>query len=359
MNIKTFLNNTEAMLFAYTNHKNEKIRDSLQYLIKTGGKRIRPQLVYYGSQFGTKPSEWVDDITEMNTEMGTEMGTDKYIAKYTETNVSDETYNELVKTAVAIELCHLGSLYHDDIMDNSFMRRGVETAHIKYGEDIAIIVGDLLFAKSGAIGNELNENAREELLIAFEKMCDGQAVESVGFTANGHFTLRDFYFEVASKKTAALIKAALKMGAYCANTPPKTVKLLDVFGENIGIAYQIIDDILDIKNDETGKRFGTDLLEGVQSIITVLLKEKVEKQIASKEEIQVIKSIGYAKSVAIKKSQLEQMRFIISRSSVIKEAEIIAKNMTKTATDALIEIGSPQKTKELANFGNSLISRLS
>ncbi len=210
-----------------------------RYLLAAGGKRVRPVLTLLTAQLG-------DGITD-----------------------------DVVTAAQAVEILHVGSLYHDDVMDEAAERRGVPSAQQVWGNSVAILTGDLLFARASKLiagiqgpGNVL---AQAEV---FERLVLGQLHETVGPEPDQDPV--DHYLQVLADKTGALIAAAAEWGASYANAPHAYRAPLSTFGRRIGVAFQLIDDVIDLAPDEaeTGKHPGTDLRAGVPTLPLLLLRRR-------------------------------------------------------------------------------------
>lgn len=218
---------------AYT----DSVADSMsRYLLEAGGKRVRPMLLLLMAHLG-------DGIT-----------------------------NEVILAAEAIEITHLGSLYHDDVMDESDKRRGVPSAHTVWGNSAAILTGDLLFARASQIMAQLGERAIRIQADTFERLVLGQLHETVG-PAEGE-DIEEHYLQVLSDKTGSLIAAAAQTGVVFSNADPAFEEAVVAYGEKIGIAFQLIDDVIDLspEPEETGKVPGTDLRAGVSTLPMIYLR---------------------------------------------------------------------------------------
>ena len=201
-----------------------------RHLIDAGGKRFRATLVLLAGQFG---------------------------------NPADE---RIVPAAVAIELTHLATLYHDDVMDEAVVRRGHESANSRWSNMIAILTGDFLFARASSIVSDLGAQAIRIQADTFSQLVSGQIAETVG-PAPGADPLAH-YLRVVRDKTGSLIATAGRFGAMFSGAPPEVVARVTGACQAIGVAFQLSDDILDVTSDsaETGKAPGTDLREGVRSL---------------------------------------------------------------------------------------------
>jgi heptaprenyl diphosphate synthase len=225
---------------------------STRYLLEAGGKRVRPMLTLLTAQLGA--------------------------------GVTDD----VVTAAEAIEITHLGSLYHDDVMDDSERRRGVPSAQTVWGNSVAILTGDLLFARASQLMASLGERAIRMQADTFERLVLGQLHETVGPT-NGEDPIAH-YIQVLADKTGSLIAAAAQSGVVFSGADPAFEKPIVEFGEKIGVAFQLIDDVIDLSADaaETGKVPGTDLRAGVVTLPLLRLAELARADAASADLLERI-----------------------------------------------------------------------
>ncbi|MDP9226725.1 MAG: polyprenyl synthetase family protein [Actinomycetota bacterium] len=217
------------------------VSEASLYLLNAGGKRLRPALVMITARAG-EPGR-----------PGSELA------------------------AAAIELVHLATLYHDDVIDGTVTRRGVATTHSKWGTDIAVLAGDYLFACGSSLGASAGGEVPLILAHAIAEVCEGQIVET---TATGDpFRRVDDYIEVISLKTAALFRSACDVGAATSGATLEHRTSLVTYGESLGLCFQIVDDLLDLVGDPvvTGKPLGTDLREGVFTAPVLLACERDPK----------------------------------------------------------------------------------
>lgn len=240
--IKPFATYFENELENYSFPKSpQNLYDPLTYFLKLGGKRIRPLL------------------TLMATEM---FGINKESA---------------IHASLAIELFHNFSLIHDDIMDNAPLRRGEQTVHEKWNEDIAILSGDVLLIKAyQALAKQENQHI-PSLLNLFNRtaveVCEGQQMD-MDFEGMYDVTIAK-YIEMIRLKTSVLLGCALEFGAIVANASEKDRQLIYDFGQNLGIAFQIQDDILDLYGDpeKFGKQIGGDILSNKKTLLLLKARE--------------------------------------------------------------------------------------
>ncbi len=185
-----------------------------------------------------------------------------------------EGINErVIKAAQVIELTHLATLYHDDVMDEAAQRRGVAAAQTVWGNSVAILAGDLLFARAGSLGGSLGQQAITLQAATFERLCVGQMRETVG-PKPGQDPIAH-YLNVLSDKTGSLIALAAEFGIRMSGGEESLVPPARKFGEKIGIAFQLVDDVIDLaeRDSGTGKPPGTDVRRGVTTLPMLYLRE--------------------------------------------------------------------------------------
>ena len=206
------------------------VREAAGHLMAAGGKRFRPMLALLAAQLG------------------------------------DPAQPDVVRAAVVCELTHLATLYHDDVMDEAAVRRGAPSANSRWGNSIAILTGDLLFARASDILADLGPDAVRVQARTYERLVTGQLRETVGPQA-GEDPIAH-YLEVLADKTGSLVATSARFGASFAGVDASLVDALTAFGEDVGVAFQISDDLLDIVSADgaSGKSPGTDLREGVATL---------------------------------------------------------------------------------------------
>ncbi|MBK0375103.1 MULTISPECIES: polyprenyl synthetase family protein [Streptomyces] len=226
----------EAGLLEATKSDVPFITEAAQHLVRAGGKRFRPLLVMLASQFGDPDAPGV------------------------------------VPAAVVVELTHLATLYHDDVMDEADVRRGVPSANTRWGNSVAVLTGDFLFARASHILADLGPEAVRIQAEAFERLVTGQILETAG-PRDGRDPV-DHYLDVLSGKTGSLVAVSGRFGALMSGADERTVDVLTQYGERLGIAFQLADDVLDIASDshESGKTPGTDLREGIPTLPVLRLR---------------------------------------------------------------------------------------
>jgi heptaprenyl diphosphate synthase len=235
--IEEGLATVEAGLLEQMSFADEIADVTSRYLLQAGGKRVRPVLTILTAQLG-------------------------------EGNNAD-----VIMAAEAIEITHLASLYHDDVMDEAQMRRGVPTAQNVWGNSVAILTGDLLFARASKLGAALGDRILALQAATFERLCLGQLHETIGPRDDEDPIAH--YIQVLADKTGSLISTAAQVGVIFSNAPQEYREPVQLFGERIGIAFQLIDDVIDLSGQEheTGKTPGTDLRAGVVTLPLLYLRE--------------------------------------------------------------------------------------
>ena len=288
----------------------KKLYDAAGHLIVNGGKRLRPYMVIRSCQIlGGKSST-------------------------------------AMIAASAVEMVHNFTLVHDDIMDNDEMRHGVPTVHKKFGMPIAILAGDVLFSKAFQIISEskLSPNANAHLISRLAKacvdVCEGQLLD-IKMADEKRIPTEAEYITMIGKKTAALFDVSCAMGAICATNRPKDISNLSDFGRNLGIAFQITDDLIGVMGDPkvTKKPVGNDLREGKKSL-PILMAIKLAK---GNEKKTILKAFGNSK---ISKKDLNKAVEVIRslgieekvRNQALKYAEKSEKSLIKYKGTAKIEL---------------------
>jgi heptaprenyl diphosphate synthase len=173
---------------------------------------------------------------------------------------------QVIKAAVAIELTHLATLFHDDVMDEALVRRGSSSVNSRWGNSVAILTGDFLFAQASKILADLGPEAVRLQAETFTRLVTGQMAETIGL--RGGQDPLDFYLQVITEKTGSLIATAGQFGALFSGAPPQIADTIAVACEQLGVAWQLSDDVIDIASDssQSGKTPGTDLRQGVRTL---------------------------------------------------------------------------------------------
>jgi heptaprenyl diphosphate synthase len=236
--VRTGLDAVESLLRDSVKSDYPFVTETSQHLVAAGGKRFRPLVVLLAAQFGDPSAEGV------------------------------------VPSAVVVELTHLATLYHDDVMDEAVLRRGAVSANSRWGNTVAILTGDFLFARASDILADLGPEAVRLQARTFERLVQGQIRETVGPSDKDDPV--EHYLRVVADKTGSLIGTSGRFGAMLAGAGEAVIEVLTRFGERIGVAFQLSDDLLDVTADATasGKTPGTDLREGVPTLPVLLLRRR-------------------------------------------------------------------------------------
>lgn len=217
------------------------VTEAASHLMEAGGKRFRPLLVLLAAEAGDDPDSY-----------------------------------DVITAACVVELTHLASLYHDDVMDEAALRRGAESANARWDNHVAILTGDFLFSKSSELTAELGPDAVRIQAQTFTQLVEGQIMETVP-PRPGEDPLAH-YLDVVAGKTGSLIATAARYGARFGGASREVEEALTAYGEIVGSAFQLSDDILDIASDtvESGKTPGTDLREGVPTLPVLLAQQSTD-----------------------------------------------------------------------------------
>ena len=213
------------------------VTEAASHLMEAGGKRFRPLLVLLAAETGDRPDS-----------------------------------EQVIQAACVVELTHLASLYHDDVMDEAELRRGTASANARWDNHVAILTGDFLFSKSSELTADLGPDAVRIQAKTFTKLVEGQILETLK-PAPGEDPL-EHYLEVVAGKTGSLIATSARYGARFGGASPEVEEALTAYGEIVGSAFQLSDDILDIASEsgESGKTPGTDLREGVPTLPVLIAR---------------------------------------------------------------------------------------
>ena len=291
-----------------------KLYDPLRYFLKIGGKRIRPILTLLSAEmFGVERAK-------------------------------------AIPQALAIELFHNFTLIHDDIMDQAPLRRNQSTVHEKWNSDIAVLSGDVLMVKSYQLLGNIDPVYLPEAFEIFNKtaveVCEGQQLD-MDFQERNDVTIHE-YIEMIRLKTAVLLGSALSLGAIVADASDDDKTALRVFGENIGIAFQIQDDILDLYSDPSkfGKQVGGDVIANKKTLLHLTALTK-----ASREQIEIMSQLQSENDVDFK---INRTRELFDHLNIKQDCIEQMEKHYSLAIDALNTIHVSEKHKtpllELAQF---------
>ena len=309
------LERVEKELVAAVAHTDPIAKVTTRHLIDAGGKRIRPTLVLLCAQLG------------------------------------DPDLDKVIQSAVVVELTHIGTLYHDDVMDNAPKRRGVDSAHEIWGNNVAILTGDLLFARASQLVSKLGQQALTLQADTFERLCLGQLNETVG-PAEGQDVI-EHYLSVLADKTGSLISASAELGVLFSGADESLREPVRKYGEAIGIAFQLIDDVIDIHSDGkvSGKTPGTDLRAGVPTLPVLYLRQDAKTDSESAKLVEIIDA-GLDDDAQLTKV-IEQMREHPATERAFQEA----KRWADQAIEALADLPAGPVREALTNFADAVIER--
>ena len=292
------------------------------YLIEHGGKRLRPYMVIKSCQ------------------------------------LLGGTVKQAIPAAAAIEMIHNFTLVHDDIMDNDEMRHGVPTVHIKFGIPIGILAGDLLFSRAFETiskpylnkSRDVGLNLVTTLAKACTDVCEGQALD-ISMAKSSKIPNENQYIKMIEKKTSSLFVASCAMGAITANRKSIDVARLSTFGRNLGIAFQIIDDLIGVIGDPkiTKKPVGNDIREGKKSLPILMAIKKANNQ----EKKIILNAFGNS---SVSKNEVEKAVSTISSLGIEKTIKQKATLHSNAAKKSISTYDRPAK-KELLSLLDFVVER--
>ena len=306
------LENLEKRLIEVSSSQNKYLEEISQYLIKAGGKRFRPLIALLAGKFG-------DPLKT----------------------------SKVIDAGVAVELIHIGSLYHDDVIDNATTRRGVQSSNSKWNSTLSILAGDYLLARSSELAAEqLGLESVKLLASTYAELVEGQTKEiEISYDLNHSI---DDYMKVIEGKTASLIRTSAKLGAIASNADEEVVEALSNWGWNCGIIFQISDDLLDLTStsEVLGKPAGNDLLEGTYTLpVLIALNQNKEKfseilQGISEGKIEVTKVLKEFKD-----------------PQIISETKDVINRYYNKSVEAIYNLKNHELFSVLENINSYLINR--
>jgi heptaprenyl diphosphate synthase len=283
------------------------------HLIDAGGKRLRPSLTIAAAALNGK-------------------------------SASDET----LLGGVSVELVHLASLYHDDVMDEATRRRNVPSVNARWGNLLAVVAGDFLLARSAEIAASLGSEVAGVVAATLARLCEGQIAE----VRDGYHIDRteESYFASIADKTASLMAAACRIGGMTAGVDARQLKSLTTYGECIGMVFQIRDDVLDIvaSEEELGKTPGRDLAEGVYTL-------PVQRALADPNVGGELRGLlGRPLSA----EEIDTARRLVSTSPAIGASAEVARRYAENAVDAAMHLGNGPVQKALIQLSMGMLGDL-
>ena len=282
------------------------------HLVEAGGKRLRPAMAVAAGSVGS----------------------------------ADGIGDDLVQGGVAVELVHLGSLYHDDVMDEATTRRRVETVNARWGNLTAILAGDFLLARASEIASSLGTEVAGLLAATIGSLCEGQVRE----LQRAYDTSRteEAYFLAIAGKTAALFSTSCRIGALVGRLPRAEVDALTCFGQRFGMAFQIVDDVLDLvaTEEDLGKPVGNDLVEGVYTLPVI-------RALATPVEgAELAAMLGKP----LQRPEVDKARGLVRDGTAVDEALDIARGFTEEAVAAVAELPPGPAVDQLMATARHLVA---
>jgi heptaprenyl diphosphate synthase len=312
--LSTGLDGVEARLNESVQSDDPFLTEVASHLIRAGGKRVRPAFT---------------------------------IAAAATAQLSDAPTPEAVQGGVAVELVHLGSLYHDDVMDDAATRRTVESVNARWGNLKAILAGDFLLAKASELAAGLGVEVAGLLAATIARLCEGQVRElkdvyNVGRT-------EDDYLASIGGKTAALFATACRIGGLVTDLDAPRVDVLTDFGYRYGMAFQVVDDVLDVvaTDEQLGKPSGNDLVEGVYTLPVI-------RTLASPDGDALRAVLGKPLS----DDERDVARDIVRANGAVDEAMVDARQYVQSSLDALSSLPSSPATVGLAAAAERLVTNV-
>ncbi|RIJ76109.1 polyprenyl synthetase family protein [Nakamurella silvestris] len=286
------------------------VTEAASHLMHAGGKRFRPMFTLVAAGIGPAP-----------------------------------TSPDVITAAAVVELIHLATLYHDDVMDEAEIRRGAKSANARWGNSIAILTGDFLFAHASRLVAGLGPDAVRIIADTFAELVTGQTRETVG-AAPGADPI-EHHIKVLDEKTASLLDTCARYAGMFSGATEEQITSLRRFGRAVGVAFQISDDIIDIVSTDSGKTPGTDLREGVLTLPGLYtlasdpgsrLAELVARPLTSEVEV--------AEAVAL-----------LRESDGMKQALATLESYARTAAEALAELPDSPSRDALSSLSRFVVER--
>ncbi|WP_265520561.1 polyprenyl synthetase family protein [Oerskovia flava] len=299
-------------------HAEDLVDSAARHLVDAGGKRLRPLLTLLAGELG------------------------------------DGGRPEVAQAAVVVELTHLASLYHDDVMDSAPVRRGAPSAHAVWGNSVAILTGDLLFARAAATVAELGPEAVLIQARTFERLCLGQLHETLGPRAGEDAV--EHYLQVLADKTASLLSTSARLGAMFGDCPADIVETVSAYGEKLGVAFQLADDVLDLASSgaESGKTPGTDLREQVPTMPGLLLRARAAAPGASAADVELVRMLDADLS---SDEDLARVVEALRAHEVLAETRALAVSWARAAVEEIATLPAGPVKDALVAFAQALADR--
>lgn len=296
--------------------------DIVGHLAKAGGKRMRPGLVLLCSHLGERPAS-----------------------------------EQILRACVVVELTHLATLYHDDVMDSAPTRRGVNAVQRVWGNNRAVLAGDLVFARASQVVATLGPDAVLQHAVTFDRLCRGQLNETFGSEAGQDPV--EFYIQVLADKTGSLVAQSARFGAELSGAPETVTEAVVQFGEKIGVAFQLADDVIDLSSDsaDSGKTPGTDLREGVDTMPILLLRQDAARGVLDEDGQKILGELSRGTLVS-DDAALEQVVQMLRAHSVLERTRQLAFSWCEDAKAAIAFLEDNEVKAALEKFADTLVDRI-
>jgi heptaprenyl diphosphate synthase len=313
--VRERLDEIESALLQVAAADSPMVTEAAQHVIAAGGKRFRPLLVVLASQLD--PGSARD--------------------------------SDVVRAALVVELTHVASLYHDDVMDEARLRRGSASANARWGNTVAILVGDFLFARASEVVAELGPDYVRLQARTFARLVQGQIAETVGPAGADPL---EHYLGVVADKTASLISTSALFGAKVAGSDPRVQRALTAYGEEIGTVFQLSDDIIDITSDATGKTPGTDLREGISTLPTLLFRRSADPD--SPTDVRLLELLD---SDLSDDADLAETLRLLRAHSCLEAAKVEVQGRADRARSYLTDLPAGPARDALAELCDTVVTR--
>lgn len=299
-------------------HADELADTASRHLVNAGGKRLRPLLTLLCAQLG------------------------------------EGNRPEVIDAAVVVELTHLATLYHDDVMDSAPLRRGAPAAHEVWGNSVAILTGDLLFARASMTVAGLGPDAVRIQAQTFERLCLGQLHETVGPRPEDDPVAH--YIQVLADKTASLLATSALFGAKFGGCGAEVSRVVAAYGEKLGVAFQLADDVIDLTSDgdTTGKTPGTDLREQVATMPVLLLRELVASEQATQADRDLL---ALLESDLTSDAALDRAVRALRPHGVVAQTRDLASQWAQEAVAEIVDLPEGNVKDALTSFASALVER--
>nr|WP_212763453.1 polyprenyl synthetase family protein [Gordonia araii] len=319
--VKSSLAQVEDLLLAELSSGDDLLTEAATHLAKAGGKRFRPMFAILAAQFGPRPDA-----------------------------------SEVITAATVVEMIHLATLYHDDVMDEAPVRRGAPSANARWTNSIAILSGDFLFARASRLVSTLGPESVLIIADTFAELVTGQMRETVGVVKGADPI--EHYLKVVWEKTGSLISAAGRFGAMTAQADAETIERLARLGDVIGTAFQVSDDIIDIASvtDDSGKTPGTDLREGVHTLPVLYALTDDGETSARLRELLVDPASGAPRPL-VDDGEVDEALDLLRSSPGMEAAHAKLREYLATAQEDLAELPAGPARDALADLAAYTIER--